>query len=115
MRISHVLAAGFLTASVAFATPPNTASLDGRPIEYDGTDLKGSLAVAGSSFGVGNLITNLFVTWDSTYLYVALQGYESGNKLMVLVDVDPGNGTGAETTTRPTDRWTRSASACSWR
>ncbi len=99
MRISHVLAAGFLTASVAFATPPNTASLDGRPIEYDGTDLKGSLAVAGSSFGVGNLITNLFVTWDSTYLYVALQGYESGNKLMVLVDVDPGNGTGAETTT----------------
>ena len=50
-------------------------------------------------FGINNVITNLFVTWDADHLYVMLQGYEVENKLVVLMDVDPGNGTGATTTT----------------
>jgi hypothetical protein len=87
-----------LLVTAAWATPANTAILDGRPIEYDSTDLRGTFQGA-SSWGADGTLTNLFVTWDATYLYVALQGWHAGNKLVVLLDVDPGSGTGATTTT----------------
>ena len=88
-----------LTAIFASATPPNTPVLDGRPIEYDATDLRGSFT-GDSAWGVNGTLSNLFVTWDADYLYVALQAWQAGdNKLVILLDVDPGNGTGATTTT----------------
>ena len=88
-----------LMALFAGATPPNTPVLDGRPIEYDATDLRGSFSGA-SSWDVNGTLSNLFVTWDAEYLYVALQAWQAdNNKLVVLLDVDPGNGTGATTTT----------------
>ena len=85
-------------AATSWATPPNTATLDGRPIEYDDNDFRGNDTTA-PGFGAGNVITNLYVTWDADFLYVALQGFVDGNKLNVMLDVDPGNGTGATTTT----------------
>ena len=88
-----------LLASAAWATPPNVAILDGRPIEYDSTDLRGTFSGA-SSWGAAGTLSNLYVTWDTNYLYIALQAWQaSNNKLVVLLDVDPGSGTGATTTT----------------
>ena len=83
----------------AWGAPPNTPTLDGRPLEYDDEDLRASYTGGGGVFGAGNGITNLFVTWDADYLYIALQGQEVDNKLVVMLDVDPTNGTGATTTT----------------
>jgi len=83
----------------AFATPPNTPTLDGRPIEYDDVDLVGTNPNLSNNFGPGNVITNLFVTWDETYVYFALQGQEVNDKLTIMIDVDPDAGTGATTTT----------------
>lgn len=83
----------------ALATPPNTPILDGRPIEYDDQDPQAAYTGGGGAFGAGSSIKNLYVTWDETYLYVALQGTEVDNKLVVMLDVDPGAGTGATTTT----------------
>lgn len=92
-----------LLASTAWATPANTPVLDGRPIEYDATDLRASF-VGASSWGPNGTLSNLFVTWDSNYVYIALQAWQAGNnKLVVLVDVDPGAGTGATTTTNWTN------------
>jgi hypothetical protein len=88
----------FIASLTVFADPSNTARLDGRPTEYDGTDLRGTF-IGASTWGADATITNLYVTWDETYLYIALQGWENGNKLVVMLDVDPGNGTGATTTT----------------
>jgi len=96
----------FLSVSCprVWATPPNTALLDGRPLEYDATDHKGTNLLAGlGNFGANNTITNLFVSWDTNYLYIALQAWEAGNKFAVMIDVDPGNGTGASTTTNWAD------------
>lgn len=88
-----------LLASAAFATPPNTPTLDGRPIEYDDYDYRSTFQGA-SAWGANGTLTNLFVTWDATYLYVALQAWQAdNNKLVVLLDVDPDAGTGATTTT----------------
>ena len=88
-----------LLASAALATPPNAPSLDGRPLEYDSTDLRASF-VGPSAWGANGTLSNLFVTWDSSYLYVALQAWQAGNnKLVVLLDADPGAGTGATSTT----------------
>jgi hypothetical protein len=87
---------------VAFGTPANQAILDGRPTEYDSTDLRAVFSGA-NVWGGENAITNLFVTWDTNYLYVALQGWENNNKLTIMLDVDPGHGTGANTTTN----WSR--------
>jgi hypothetical protein len=88
-----------LAASVTLAAPPNTPVLDGRPIEYDDVELVGFNPALANNFGAGNVITNLFVTWDAEFLYIALQGAENDNKLTIMLDVDPGNGTGASTTT----------------
>jgi len=86
-------------ATVAMATPANIAVLDGKPIEYDSTDLRSSF-VGASTWGSNGTLTNLFVTWDSNYVYIALQAWQAdNNKLVVLMDVDPGAGTGATTTT----------------
>ena len=87
-----------ILAATAWATPYNTPTLDGRPIEYDDYDYKDSYHGA-PAWGAAGTLTNLYVTWDATYLYIALQGWQSGNKLVVLLDVDPGAGTGATTTT----------------
>lgn len=83
----------------AGAAPPNTPTLDGRMLEYDAEDLRASYTGGGGGFGPGNVLSNLFVTWDADYLYIALQGAEVDNKLVVMLDVDPDNGTGATTTT----------------
>ena len=92
-----------LLSPAAWATPANTPTLDGRPIEYDATDLRGAFAGA-STWGANGTLSNLFVTWDDTYVYIALQAWQaSNNKLVVLLDVDPGAGTGATTTTNWTN------------
>jgi hypothetical protein len=88
-----------LFTAAVLAAPPNTITMDGRPLEYDATELVGFSTNQSNSFGPGNVITNLFVTWDSEYVYFALQGKEVNDKLTIMVDVDPGNGTGASTTT----------------
>lgn len=90
---------GFSFAMSVFATPPNTPTLDGRPLEYDLNDPQAAYAGGGGVFGPGNYLSNLYVTWDETYLYIALQGAEADNKLVVMLDVDPDAGTGATTTT----------------
>lgn len=90
-------------AAAAIATPYNTAVLDGRPIEYDDSDFKDTFHGA-SAWGANGTLSNLYVTWDATYLYVALQAWQAdNNKLVVLLDLDPGNGTGATTTTNWTN------------
>ena len=86
-------------AGTVMAAPSNTPTLDGHLREYDAGELRGTYTGGGGSFGAGNSISNVFVTWDATYLYVALEGTETDNKLVLLIDVDPGAGTGAETTT----------------
>ena len=97
-------------AAAAWATPPNTPTLDGRPIEYDATDLRGTFQGA-PSWGNDGTMTNLFVTWDETYLYVSLQAWQyATNKFAVLLDVDPGAGTGATATTN----WTGTGDAESY-
>lgn len=99
MRLTGLVTTLALALSIAaFADPPNTQRLDGRPTEYDGVDLRDTI-IGSNTWAAAGTITNLFVTWDATYLYIALQGWETGNKLAVLMDVDPGNGTGATTTT----------------
>jgi hypothetical protein len=79
------------------AAAPNIPVFDGRILEYDNTDLRGTFI--GSPAWAGAAISNLFVTWDETNLYVALQCRMDNTKVSVLMDVDPGNGTGATTTT----------------
>lgn len=88
-----------LLASTTLATPPNTPVLDGKPIEYDALDWRAEF-VGASAWGVNGTLDNLYVTWDATYVYVALQAFQAdNNKLVVLLDVDPSAGTGATTTT----------------
>ena len=83
----------------AWATPRNVPVLDGHPLEYDVTDLRGSF-IGPSTWGDNGTLSNLYVTWDATYLYIALQAWQAdNNKLVVLIDVDPDAGTGATTTT----------------
>lgn len=94
-----VIAIAMILGSPALAAPPNTPILDGRMLEYDDEDLRASYTGGGGAFGAGNVLSNLFITWDNNYLYIALQGAEVDNKLVVMLDVDPDNGTGATTTT----------------
>ncbi len=86
-------------ATCAIAAPPNTAVLDGRPMEYDDEDLRASYTGGGGAFGPGPSVSNLFVTWDADYLYLALQGVPANYKLTILLDVDPDGTTGASTLT----------------
>ena len=107
MRKALLSLACILSAIAAGATPPNTPTLDGRPIEYDDYDFKDSFH--GASFlGAEGTLTNLYVTWDADYLYLALQAWKGGRyKLVVLLDADPGAGTGATATTN----WTGNGSS----
>lgn len=99
----------FVFALTALAAPPNTIVLDGRVLEYDAVDLVSTFTGAVGDplntqpWGPDNGLTNLYVTWDSNYLYIAANAYiaTSGvpNKVAVLLDVDPDAGTGATTTT----------------
>ncbi len=99
MKKTFLFGVLMLLAATAFATPANTPVLDGRPIEYDSTDLRATFAGA-SAWGANGTLTNLYVTWDANYVYIALQAWQNdNNKLVVLLDVDPDAGTGATTTT----------------
>ncbi len=93
-----LLVASLCTGTV-FATPSHTPTLDGRMNEYDAEDQRASYTGGGGGFGPANYLNDIYVTWDSEYLYVALAGGESDNKLALLIDVDPGSGTGANSTT----------------
>ena len=86
-----------LLASAAQATPANTPILDGRPIDYDSGDLRATFGVAPSWATV--TVSNLFVTWDATHLYIGYQAWLQSDKLVVIIDADPDAGTGATTTT----------------
>ena len=94
-------------AVAAHGRPANTPILDGRMGEYDAVDARASYTGGGGGFGAGNSLSTIYVTWDSNYLYVALAGGEVDNKLALLIDVDPDNGTGATTTTN----WTGNGSS----
>jgi len=90
------LVAGLFAIS-GMAAPPNTPAFDGRIIEYDSTELRGTFI--GTPAWAGGAMSNLFVTWDETNLYLALECRMNDTKVSILMDVDPGNGTGATTTT----------------
>lgn len=79
------------------AAPPLRPEFDGRVIEYDTTDLRGSFV--GTPAWPGAAMSNLYVSWDATNLYIALTCRMNDTKVSVLLDVDSGNGTGATTTT----------------
>lgn len=98
MSKAFFFAAAVGLAVSAFAAPPMTPVLDGRMNEYDAVDQRASYTGGGSGWP-GSYLKDLYVTWDSNYLYIALSGSELDNKLVVMLDVDPGNGTGATTTT----------------
>jgi len=109
--LKYVSAFVSLMSVAALATPPNSPNIDGRAIEYDSGDLRstfttpvGGLPGGTPNFGPDNVLTNLFVTWTTNSLSFALNGtigqFDSpANKMALMIDVDPGNGTGAETTT----------------
>lgn len=84
-------------ADFCLAVPPIKPGFDGRLIEYDTTDLRGTFI--GTPAWSGAAMSNLYVTWDETNLYIALQCRMNNTKVSVLMDVDPGQGTGATTTT----------------
>ncbi|MCB1070553.1 MAG: hypothetical protein H7A43_03300 [Verrucomicrobia bacterium] len=98
-----------IAAMTVWATPPNVPVLDGRATEYDDVDLVSSFTGAVSDplnvepWGPDNALTNLYVTWDESNLYVAVNAYVSTsdvpNKVAIMLDVDPEAGTGATTTT----------------
>ena len=93
-----LLACVMSLSTLAMAAPFKTPRLDGKPNEYDAQELRASFNGA-AAWGNDGVLTNLFVTWDRQYLYIALQAWENNNKLVVLLDVDPGSGTGATTFT----------------
>ena len=86
-----------LLASTAWATPANTPVLDGRPIEYDATDLRATFGAPPTWSTV--TVSNLFVTWNATHLYIGYQAWLQSDKIAVIIDADPDAGTGATTTT----------------
>ncbi|HSG27303.1 MAG TPA: hypothetical protein VLA34_02395, partial [Candidatus Krumholzibacterium sp.] len=62
-----------------------------------------------SGWTAANEIDALYVTWDSVYLYLALDGIVSGNSWLIYLDVDPGTANG-ETDLTGIDAWERGAS-----
>ncbi|MBN1827392.1 MAG: hypothetical protein JW958_14120 [Candidatus Eisenbacteria bacterium] len=58
--------------------------------------------------GDTNDLNALYVTWDSTYLYVALQGIVNGNSWLLYLDTDPG-GPDGESDLDSLDHWERGA------
>lgn len=69
------------------------------------------LAVADSNdseWTAENEIDGLSVSWDSLYLYVAIDGIVTGNSWILYLDTDPG-GPGGETDLTAIDHWERGA------
>jgi hypothetical protein len=62
-----------------------------------------------SEWTSANEIDALYVTWDSTYLYVALDGKVSNNSWIIYLDTDPGGPFG-ETDLDSIDQWERGTS-----
>jgi hypothetical protein len=61
-----------------------------------------------SDWTASNEIDGLYVTWDSTFLYVAIDGVVNGNSWIMYFDVDPGSANG-ETDLTAIDSWERGA------
>ena len=61
-----------------------------------------------SGWTSSNEIDALYVTWDDTYLYLALDGIVSGNSWLIYIDTDPGGPEG-ETDLTAIDMWERGA------
>jgi hypothetical protein len=118
-----------MAASTAFDMNSNpnhsVTNLDDIPVSYgpetmvtiDGFIDTGEwngcrMAVADSNdseWTASNEIDALYVTWDSTYLYVALDGVVSGNSWLIYFDTDP-DGPNGETDLTAIDSWERGAS-----
>ncbi len=61
-----------------------------------------------SAWTAANEIDDLHVSWDDTYLYLALDGLVSSNSWLIYLDVDPGSGLG-QTDLTAIDVWERGA------
>jgi hypothetical protein len=61
-----------------------------------------------SQWTAANEIDALYVTWDSSYLYIALDGVVSSNSWIIYLDVDPG-GPNGEADLSAIDHWERGA------
>jgi len=61
-----------------------------------------------SEWTAANEIDALYVTWDSTYLYIALDGIVGGNSWLIYLDTDPGGPEG-QTDLTALDSWERGA------
>jgi hypothetical protein len=61
-----------------------------------------------SEWTASNEIDGLYVTWDSTFLYIAIDGIVNANSWIMYFDVDPG-GTNGETDLTAIDAWERGA------
>ncbi|MFH1754554.1 MAG: FlgD immunoglobulin-like domain containing protein, partial [Candidatus Latescibacterota bacterium] len=61
-----------------------------------------------SEWTASNEIDGLYVTWDSLFLYVAIDGIVNGNSWLLYFDVDPGSANG-ETNLTAIDSWERGA------
>jgi len=83
-------------------------TIDGHlePGEWDDLSL---LDPGDSQWTSSNEIDALHVSWDETYLYVAIDGRVEGNSWLLYLDVDPGSGNG-ETDLTGIDAWERGAS-----
>jgi hypothetical protein len=105
------LALVFVICSPVWAIPPNSGNIDGRIIEYNASDWSTNYVIAmdgaAEPWTPNNLITNIYITWDEDFVYFAVRGWvafpsnpgDVPNKIAMLIDVDPGVGTGATTTT----------------
>jgi hypothetical protein len=117
-----------MTASTAFDmnTNPNNAvsNLDDVPVSYGPETLvtidglidtdewnECRMAVADSNdseWTEANEIDALYITWDSTYLYVAVDGLVNANSWLIYFDTDPGGPYG-QTDLTAIDSWERGA------
>jgi len=61
-----------------------------------------------SEWTASNEIDALYITWDSTYLYVALDGIVTGNSWLIYFDTDPGGPNGEDDLTA-IESWERGA------
>ena len=61
-----------------------------------------------SQWTSANEIDGIYVTWDSTYVYLALDGKVSSNSWLIYLDTDPGGANG-QTNLTAIDAWERGA------
>ncbi len=87
--------------------PPTEISVDGYLTSGEWPAC--ALAVPDSNdseWTAANEIDGLYVTWDSTYLYLALDGEVSANSWLIYLDTDPG-GPDGQTNLTAIDHWER--------